>query len=69
MSNHVYKTVVITGTSKTGVEDAVTNAIAKAAESVRNLRWFEITETRGHIEGQKIAYWQVTMNVGFTLDD
>lgn len=69
MSNHTYKQIVLTGTSKTGVEDAVTNALAKAAESVRNLRWFQITETRGHIENQKISHWQVTMTVGFTLED
>lgn len=69
MGSHVYKTVVLTGTSQTGIEDAVNMAIAKAAESVRNLRWFEITETRGHIENQKVTHWQVTMNVGFTLED
>ena len=69
MNNHVYKTVVVTGSSKIGMEDAIKNAITKAAETVRNLRWFEITETRGFIENQKIAYWQVTMNVSFTLDE
>ena len=69
MSNHVYKTVVVTGSSKTSAEDAMKSAIAKAAETVRNLRWFEVTETRGFIENQKVAYWQVTMNVSFTLDE
>ena len=69
MNNHVYKTVVVTGSSKTSMEDAIKNAITKAAETVRNLRWFEVTETRGFIENQKIAYWQVTMNVSFTLDE
>jgi flavin-binding protein dodecin len=69
MSNHVYKTVTLTGSSKTSIEDAVNSAVAKAAQSVRNLRWLEITETRGVIENQKLAYWQVTMNVGFTLED
>jgi flavin-binding protein dodecin len=69
MSNHVYKQIVLTGTSKNSIEDAVSTALAKAAETVRNLRWFEITETRGHIENQKVSHWQVTMNVGFTLDD
>ena len=69
MGNHVYKQIVLTGTSKTGIEDAVDNALAKAAASVRNLRWFEITETRGHIENQKLSHWQVTMTVGFTLED
>ena len=69
MSNHVYKQIVLTGSSKTSIEDAVNSALAKAAESVRNLRWFEITETRGHIENQKLSHWQVTMTVGFTLED
>ncbi len=69
MSNHTYKTVTLTGSSKTSIEDAVNGAIAKAAQSVRNLRWIEITSTRGVIENQKLAYWQVTMNVGFTLED
>jgi flavin-binding protein dodecin len=67
--SHVYKQIVLTGTSKNSIEDAVSTALAKAAETVRNLRWFEITETRGHIENQKVSHWQVTMNVGFTLDD
>jgi flavin-binding protein dodecin len=69
MGNHVYKQIVLTGTSKTSIEDAVNSALAKAAASVRNLRWFEITETRGHIENQKLSHWQVTMTVGFTLED
>ena len=69
MNNHVYKTVVVTGSSKTSVEDAIKSAIDKAGQTVRNLRWFEVTDTRGFIENQKIAYWQVTMNVSFTLDE
>ena len=69
MGNHVYKQIVITGTSKVSIEDAVNSALAKAAESVRNLRWLEITGTRGHIENQKLLHWQVTMTVGFTLED
>ncbi len=69
MSNHVYKTVVVTGSSKTSMEDAIKSAIDKAGQTVRNLRWFEVTDTRGFIENQKLAYWQVTMNVSFTLDD
>ncbi len=69
MSNHVYKQIILTGTSPTSIEDAVSSALAKASETVRNLRWFEIVETRGHIEKQKVSHWQVTMKVGFTLDD
>ena len=68
MSNHVYKSLELTGSSTTGIEDAVNNAIAKASETVRNLQWFEVTETRGHIQGGKVAYWQVTLKVGFTLE-
>jgi dodecin len=69
MSNHVYKQIEITGSSKTSVEDAVTTAIAKTATTVHNLRWFEVTKISGHLENQKVAHWQVTMKIGFTLDD
>jgi len=69
MSNHVYKSIELTGSSPKGMEDAIERAIAKAAESVRNMRWFEVTDTRGHIENGKIAHWQVVLKVGFTLDD
>ena len=68
MSNHVYKTIEITGSSPDGLQQAITNAIAKASKSLHNLRWFEVLETRGEIEGAKVAHWQVTMKVGFTLD-
>ncbi len=68
MSNHVYKSLELTGSSTTGIEDAVNNAIAKASETVRNLQWFEVTETRGHIQDGKVAHWQVTLKVGFTLE-
>ncbi len=69
MSNHVYKKIELTGSSAKSMEDAVQRAINKAAESVRNLRWFEVVETRGHIEEGKVAHWQVTVKIGFTLDD
>lgn len=68
MSDHVYKTIELTGTSSTSIEDAVATAIAKMAESVRNMRWFQVTETRGHIDGDKVDSWQITLKVGFTLD-
>jgi flavin-binding protein dodecin len=68
MADHVYKKIELTGSSTKGIEDAVENALAKANESVHNMRWFEVTETRGHIENGKIAHWQVTVKVGFTLD-
>ena len=69
MSEHVYMTIELVGSSTRGMEDAVQRAIAKAAETVRNLRWFEVVDTRGHIEGGKVAHWQVTLKVGFTLEE
>ncbi len=69
MSNHIYKKVELVGSSPVGVEDAVQNALAKASKSLRNLRWFEVGEIRGHIEDGKIGHWQVTIQVGFTLDE
>jgi flavin-binding protein dodecin len=69
MSDHIYKTVELVGSSSKSVEDAVQRAVAKAAETVRNLRWFEVVDTRGHIEGGRIAHWQVTLKLGFTLED
>jgi dodecin len=69
MSDHIYKTVELVGSSSKSVEDAVQRAVAKAAETVRNLRWFQVVDTRGHIEGGRIAHWQVTLKLGFTLED
>lgn len=68
MSNHVYKHLELTGSSPTSSDDAVARAIAKAHESVRHIQWFEVTETRGHVKDGKIAHWQVTLKVGFTLE-
>jgi len=68
MPDHVYKTIELVGSSTKGVEDATRSAIAKASQTVRNLRWFEVIETRGHIEEGKVAHWQVTLKVGFTLE-
>ena len=68
MSNHVYKLLELAGSSTTSIEDAVQNAIAKAHQSVRNIHWFTITETRGHVSEGKVAHWQVTLKVGFTLE-
>lgn len=68
MSNHVYKKIELTGSSQTSIEDAVNNAIQKAAETIHNIRWFEVVETRGYVEDSKVAYWQVTIKLGFTLD-
>ena len=68
MANHIYKKIELTGSSPNSSDEAIQNAIAKAGESVRNMRWFEVIETRGHIEDGKIAHWQVTIKVGFTLE-
>ena len=68
MSEHVYKLLELTGSSTSSIEDAVSNAIAKASESVRNIHWFEVIVTRGHVADGKIAHWQVTIKLGFTLE-
>ena len=67
MSDHVYKTIELTGSSGSSVEDAVQNAIAKAAKTMRNMHWFQVMETRGQIADGKVAHWQVTIKVGFTV--
>ena len=69
MSDHVYKTIELVGSSTKGMEDAVQKAVTKAGETVRNLRWFEVLDTRGHIDGARIAHWQVTLKLGFTLEE
>lgn len=68
MADHVYKTIEITGSSPSGMQEAITNAITKASQTLHNLRWFEVIETRGEIANGAVAHWQVTMKVGFTLD-
>ena len=68
MSNHVYKSIELTGSSPKGIDQAIANAIAKASKSLHNLRWFQVIDTRGEIEKGKVAHWQVTLKVGFTLD-
>lgn len=69
MTDHVYKTLELTGSSEVSVEDAVRHAIGRAAKTIHNLRWFQVTETRGQIADGRIAHWQVTIKVGFTLDE
>jgi len=69
MSTHVYKHIELTGSSPKGIEDAVEQAIARANESLHDMRWFEVTDTRGHIEHGRIMHWQVTVKVGFTLNE
>jgi hypothetical protein len=69
MTEHVYKMLELTGSSPTSIEDAVKNAIAKAAKTVRRMQWFQVLDTRGHIEDGAVSHWQVTVKVGFTLED
>ncbi len=68
MADHVYKSVELTGSAATSVDDAVRNAITRASKTLHSLRWFEVTSVRGGIENGSLAHWQVTMKVGFTLD-
>jgi len=68
MNDHTYKHIVLTGTSTKSMEDAVESAIARAAKTVRNMRWFQITDSRGHVDKGKVTQWQVTISVGFTLE-
>ena len=68
MSNHVYQTVELTGSSTLGSDDAIKNAIEKLAASVSRIQWFQVIETRGHVDKGQIAHWQVTLKVGYTLE-
>lgn len=69
MSDHIYKHIQLTGSSKTSSDDAVRAAIERASRTVHQMRWFKVLETRGHIEEGTVAYWQVTIQIGFTLDE
>lgn len=69
MENHIYKKIEITGTSEKSVEEAVENAVARAAKTMDDMRWFEIMETRGVIEDNAVKQWQVSVKIGFTLKD
>lgn len=69
MPDHIYKTVELTGTSSVSSDDAVKNALARAAKTMRNLRWFQVAEVRGDISDGQVAHWQVIVKVSFTLDE
>ncbi len=69
MNEHVYKQVELTGSSKTSIEEAIQNAITKASKTLRNVHWFQVVETRGYIENGKVDYWQVTIKLGFRLEN
>ncbi|MDX1466290.1 MAG: dodecin [Halomonas sp.] len=68
MNQHTYKHIELTGSSEKDIESAIQNALTKASESLHGMRWLEVMETRGHIEQARVAHWQVTIKVGFTLD-
>jgi flavin-binding protein dodecin len=69
MQEHVYKVIELVGSSETSIEDAVSTAISRANETIRHLRWFEVVQTRGHVENGKVAHYQVTLKVGFTMEE
>jgi dodecin len=69
MSENVYKVIEIVGSSATGIEDAIEKAIARASSTVHDIRWFEVRETRGHVENGRVAHYQVTLSIGFHLSD
>jgi flavin-binding protein dodecin len=69
MSEHTYKKIEIVGSSPASVDEAIRNGVERASKSLRNLRWFEVDEIRGHIENGKVAHYQVTLKIGFTLED
>ena len=69
MKDHVYKIIELTGTSTTYIEDAVGGAVQRAHKTIKNLCWFEVVETRGNIDKGKVDHWQVTVKIGFAVDD
>ena len=69
MNDHVYKSIELTGSSTVGTDDAIRKAVARATKTVRNIDWFQVIETRGHIEDGEIAHWQVTLKIGFRMEE
>ncbi len=69
MPDHIYKKIELTGSSPVSIQAAIENAISKAAKTIHDMRWFEVIETRGHIEGGKVMHWQVTIKIGFSLTE
>ena len=67
--DHVYKTIELTGSSQVGIQEAIQGALERASKTIRDLRWFQVLETRGNINDGHVSHWQVTLKVGFTLDD
>lgn len=68
MSDHVYKKIELVGSSKKSIEEAVNNAVDQASQSIRDMRWFEVSEIRGHIADNKVEHWQVGVKIGFTIE-
>lgn len=69
MSEHVYKTIELVGSSTTSIEDAVQNAVRRASKTIHNIRWVEVLQTRGHVDQGAVQHWQVVLKVGFTLEE
>jgi flavin-binding protein dodecin len=69
MDDHVYKVIQLVGSSEKSIEDAIQVAVRRASTALKHLRWFEVVETRGHIEEGRVRHYQVTLNVGFTIED
>jgi flavin-binding protein dodecin len=69
MKDHVYKILDLVGSSEKSIEDAIQNAITRASKTIREMKWFEVVQTRGHIESGTVRHYQVTLRVGFTLEE
>jgi len=69
MDDHVYKIIEIAGSSEKSIDDAIQSAVGRAGRTLKNLRWFEVIQTRGHIDEGKVQHYQVVLKIGFTLDD
>ena len=69
MEDHVYRVIEITGSSEKSISDAIETAVSRASKTLRHLRWFEVTQMRGHLDGGKIQHYQVTLKIGFTIED
>ena len=69
MEDHVYRVIEITGSSQNSIEDAIQTAVSRASKTLRNLRWFEVIQTRGQIDGGKVSYFQAVLKIGFTIED
>jgi dodecin len=69
MTDHVYRIIEVAGSSERSIEDAIQNAVGRASRTLRQVGWFEVVQTRGHVEEGKVAHYQVILKVGFTLED